>query len=98
MASKSFMSTAPRPQTQPSATSPANGGTDQSSALAGTTSRCPWISSGDSDRSTPSGSQLATTEVRLGAGSNSSAAMPTSPSSSATRSAATRSPGPGSDP
>ena len=44
IASMSFMSTAPRPQTQPSFTSPENGWTVQSAALAGTTSRCPWIS------------------------------------------------------
>ena len=37
----SFMSTAPRPQTQSSASSPENGFTRQSAASAGTTSRCP---------------------------------------------------------
>ena len=41
IASMSFMSTAPRPQMQPSRSSPANGSTDQSAALAGTTSRWP---------------------------------------------------------
>ncbi len=41
MASMSFMSTAPRPHTQPSAISPENGWCVQSSALAGTTSVCP---------------------------------------------------------
>ena len=41
IASKSFMSTAPRPQTQPSWISPENGSTCQSAASAGTTSRWP---------------------------------------------------------
>ena len=49
-------------------------------------------------RSTPSGAQCATTDVRPGSGSNSSLAISTSSSNSATRSAATRSPGPGSGP
>ena len=38
------MSTAPRPQTQPSSISPENGSTCQSGACAGTTSRWPWMS------------------------------------------------------
>ena len=45
IASMSFMSTAPRPQTQPSAISPEKGSYGQSAASAGTTSRWPWISS-----------------------------------------------------
>ncbi len=98
MASKSFMSTAPRPHTHPSVTSPENGGTVQSSALAGTTSRWPWTSSGLSEASTPGGSQRATRVVRPGSDSYSSAAIPTSSSSPATCSAAARSPGPGPGP
>ena len=39
IASMSFMSTAPRPQMQPSRSSPENGSTCQSAAFAGTTSR-----------------------------------------------------------
>ncbi len=42
IASMSFMSTAPRPQRQPSRSSAANGSTCQSAAFAGTTSRWPW--------------------------------------------------------
>ena len=45
IASMSFMSTAPRPQMKPSASSAAKGGWDQSSAIAGTTSMCPCSSS-----------------------------------------------------
>ena len=51
----SFMSTAPRPQTQPSCTSPENGCRCQSSASAGTTSRWPWRSSAGRSRSVLAG-------------------------------------------
>ncbi|GAA5017179.1 hypothetical protein GCM10025734_67580 [Kitasatospora paranensis] len=54
IASMSFMSTAPRPQTQPSAISPPNGSYVQSAALAGTTSVWPWISRPGRERSSPS--------------------------------------------
>ena len=54
IASMSFMSIAPRPQTQPSLISPPNGSTDHSSLSAGTTSRWPWISSGARLLSVPS--------------------------------------------
>ena len=50
----SFMSTAPRPQTQPSRSSPENGWTLHSAASAGTTSRWPCTSSGGRLRSVPS--------------------------------------------
>ena len=98
IASKSFMSTAPRPQTQPSVISPEKGGTLQSSALAGTTSRWPWISNGLASGSTPSGTQSAIKDVRPGSDSNSWVVIPTSSSSAATCSAAARSPGPGCGP
>ena len=50
IASMSFMSTAPRPQMQPSRTSAANGSTCQSAAFAGTTSRWPCTSEGRAAR------------------------------------------------
>ena len=49
IASMSFMSTAPRPHTQPSAISPEKGWWVQSAALAGTTSVWPWMSSAGRD-------------------------------------------------
>ena len=45
-----FMSTAPRPQTTPSRTSPEKGCTLQSAGSAGTTSRWPWTSSASARR------------------------------------------------
>ena len=92
IASMSFMSTPPRPQTTPSAISPENGSTCQSAALAGTTSRCPWTSSPGRLLSWPS--IRATTLARLGCDSTTTGSRPTSLSSPATYSAATRSPGP----
>ena len=65
IASKSFMSTAPRPQTKPSWISPANGSIRQSSAAAGTTSRWPCSSSGSPGPSP----HRATSEVRPGSDS-----------------------------
>ena len=53
IASKSFMSTAPRPHRYPSLTSPENGSTDHSEASAGTTSRWPWISNPSRPGSAP---------------------------------------------
>ena len=67
IASKSFMSTAPRPQTHPSKISPANGSTFQSFGSAGTTSRWPCTSSGSADWSSPS--QCATSVARPGSDS-----------------------------
>ena len=92
IASMSFMSTAPRPQTQPSSTSAANGSTRQSDACAGTTSRCPWTTSAGRDGSAPS--TRVTTLARPGAASTISVESPTSSSRPATYSAALRSPGP----
>lgn len=88
----SFMSTAPRPHTQPSATSPENGWCVQSWALAGTTSVWPWISSAGLDGSSPS--IRATVEARPLWDSKICGSSPTSASFSATYSAAPRSPGP----
>ncbi len=88
----SFMSTAPRPQTQPSATSPANGWWVQSSALAGTTSVCPWISRAGRERSSPAIRAMVVARPR--SDSKISGSRPNSASFSATYSAATRSPGP----
>ena len=92
IASMSFMSTAPRPQTQPSASSPANGSRRQSSALAGTTSRWPWMSSAGRLGSLPS--TRATRLVRFGCDSRTVGWTPTSLSRPATYSAALLSPGP----
>ena len=64
IASMSFMSTAPRPQTQSPAISPENGCTCQSPASAGTTSRWPWMSRPGRSGSSPS--IRATTLVRFG--------------------------------
>ena len=88
----SFMSTAPRPQTQPSLISPENGCTCQSAASAGTTSRWPWISRAGLDESSPA--ILVTTLARPGCDSSTVGSRPTSASSAATCSAALRSPGP----
>ena len=63
----SFMSTAPRPQTQPSAISPANGSWVQSVASAGTTSR--WPCTSRPGRLVSSPSNRATTLVRRSADS-----------------------------
>ena len=87
-----FMSIAPRPQTQPSASSPANGSCVQSRASAGTTSRWPWTSSPGRLESSPS--HRTTRLVRRSADSKTSGSRPTSESSPATCSAAARSPGP----
>ena len=92
IASMSFMSTAPRPQTQPSAISPENGCTCQSAASAGTTSRWPWMSRAGRAGSVPS--SRATTLARVGCGLEHCGSRPTSASSAATCSAAARSPGP----
>ena len=70
IASMSFMSTAPRPQRQPSWISPANGSTCQSLLSAGTTSRWPWISSAPRLGSLPS--MRAMTLARPGSDSKSS--------------------------
>ena len=53
MPTMSFMSTAPRPQTKPSSIAPENGCTLHSAGSAGTTSRCPWISSAPRELSAP---------------------------------------------
>ena len=90
MASMSFMSTAPRPQIIPSRTSPANGSKDQSCAAAGTTSRWPCTSSASALGSLPS--IRVNTFARPGADSKYWASRPTSWISSATYSAAARSP------
>lgn len=92
IASMSFMSTAPRPQTQPSAISPENGSCVQSAALAGTTSVCPWMRSAGREGSSPS--IRATVEARPLCDSKICGSRPTSASFSATYSAASRSPGP----
>ena len=92
IASMSFMSTAPRPQMQPSRSSPANGSTCQSAALAGTTSRWPCTTSPGRDGSAPSMRTM--TLARPGSLSAISGSRPTSASSAATYSAALRSPGP----
>src|SRR3954447_12025515 len=89
IASMSFMSTAPRPHRQSSRISPANGSTCQSAASAGTTSRCPWISSAGRLGSVPD--QRATTEARPGADSKTCGFSPASVRRSATHSAAARS-------
>jgi hypothetical protein len=86
----SFMSTAPRPQIMPSASSPPKGSTDQSAAIAGTTSRCPCTSRASADGSVPS--SRAKTLARPGADSSSVGVSPTSSISPATYSAARRSP------
>ena len=91
IASMSFMSTAPRPQTQPSAISPPNGSCASHRRSAGTTSRCPWMSSAGL-RVLPS--IRATRLVRFGCDSSTVGSSPTSARSPATCSAATRSPGP----
>ncbi len=88
----SFMSTAPRPHTHPSAISPENGWWVQSSALAGTTSVWPWMSRAGRDGSSPS--IRAMVEARPGWDSKIRGSRPTSASFSATYSAALRSPGP----
>lgn len=88
----SFMSTAPRPHTHPSAISPENGSCVQSAALAGTTSVCPWIRSAGLDGSSPS--IRATVEARPLWDSMICGSSPTSASFSAMYSAASRSPGP----
>lgn len=88
----SFMSTAPRPQTHPSAISPENGSWVQSAALAGTTSVWPWISSAGREGSSPW--MRATVEARPLWDSMIRGSRPTSASFSATYSAAFRSPGP----
>ena len=92
IASMSFMSTAPRPHTQPSRSSPANGSTDQSAALAGTTSRCPCTHSAPRSRSAP-GIRTATL-TRPGSLSKVCGSRPTSRSRSTTYAAACASPGP----
>ncbi|CAM5689975.1 hypothetical protein SGRIM128S_03828 [Streptomyces griseomycini] len=88
----SFMSTAPRPHTHPSAISPEKGWWVQSAALAGTTSVWPWISSAGREGSSPS--IRATVEARPLCDSRIRGSRPTSASFSATYSAAARSPGP----
>lgn len=92
IASMSFMSTAPRPHTHPSAISPAKGSYVQSAALAGTTSVCPWISRAGREVSSPS--IRAIVEARPLCDSKICGSRPTSASFSATHSAALRSPGP----
>src|SRR5580700_528186 len=84
-----FMSTAPRPQTTPSRTSPLNGSTDQAAGSAGTTSRWPCNSSAGRSGSVPL--TRATTFDRPGADSSSSGSRPASASKAATYSAAFRS-------
>src|SRR5262249_29501248 len=86
-------STAPRPHTYPSVTSPENGCTDHSDGSAGTTSRWPCTSSAPRS-AVPAGSPAnrAKTLVRPGALSRSTGSRPTSASCAATNSAATRSP------
>src|SRR3954447_19351350 len=89
IASMSFMSTAPRPHRQSSRISPANGSICQSLASAGTTSRCPWISSAGREESAPG--HRASTDARPGADSSSCGDNPQSVSRSAAHSAAARS-------
>src|SRR6266496_226985 len=84
------MSTAPRPHRYPSRTSPENGGTDQSAASAGTTSRCPCTSSAGSEGSVP-GTRAITLD-RPGAASRIFEGMPIPSRNAATYSAASRSP------
>ena len=76
IASMSFMSTAPRPQMQSSLSSAASGSTCQSAALAGTTSRWPWMHSAGRSRSSPS--IRTTTLVRPGSLSTTVGSSPTS--------------------
>src|ERR671910_3373071 len=89
IASMFFMSTAPRPQTTASRTSPENGGTLQSAGSAGTTSRCPCTSKALLRAFDPA--MRATTLARPGADSRMRASTPTSVSFWATYSAAGRS-------
>ena len=88
----SFMSTAPRPQIVAVADLAGERGHGQSAASAGTTSRWPWMSRAGRDGSCPA--IRATTLARPGWDSSSAGSRPTSASSSATYSAAWRSPGP----
>ncbi len=90
IAAMSFMSTAPRPCTNPSRISPANGSKLHSDASAGTTSRCDWTSTAGSAGSVPG--MRARTLVRRGAGSSSVGGTPLSRRIVATCSAASRSP------
>ena len=68
-----FMSVVPTPQTKPSFTTPANGGTLHSPASAGTTSRCPIIVSVRPGRSP---SSRVTRLCRSGSSPSSSLGMP----------------------
>src|SRR5665647_2377022 len=92
IASMSFMSTAPRPHSRPSISSPPNGSTDQSPAWAGTTSVCPCSTRAGRCGSAPV--RRTTTLARRAADSKISGSSPTSASDAITYSAATRSPGP----
>ena len=96
IASMSFMSTAPRPQMQPSRSSPENGSTCQSAAFAGTTSRWPCTARPGREVSDPS--MRIITDARPGSLSTSTGSRPTSVSWSMTYSAALRSPGPDPSP
>jgi len=92
----SFMSTAPRPQSMPSRSSPAKGCTCQSAAWAGTTSVWPWSTSAGRVGSVPGTRR--NTEARRGADSTISGSHPTSVSAAMTYSAASRSHGPDPSP
>ena len=76
MASIFFISTAPRPQMEPSLISPLNGSTDQSAAFAGTTSIWPCKTNPGLLESRPA--IFATTFTRVGAVSINSLSIPTS--------------------
>ena len=82
MATMFFMSTAPRPHTTPSTSSPPNGSRDHDSASTGTTSRCESRMSGGSVAA-PVAGMRATHEPRPGVSSITSASMPASPRISA---------------
>ncbi len=58
IATMSFMSMAPRPQTKPSWIAPENGSTVHSAAFAGTTSTCPCTISAPRSRSAPGSRQI----------------------------------------
>jgi hypothetical protein len=82
------MSSAPRPRTTPSRSSPANGGRRHSAASAGTTSRCPWSRSAGAR---PAPRSRATTFGRAGSRAATTGSTPASASSPATNAAHSRS-------
>ena len=77
MATMSFMSTAPRPHTTPSTSSPPNGSRDQASASTGTTSMWLRRTSGGSGLVTDGSARSRAKQLpRPGAASSTSAATP----------------------